>query len=134
MASLACDTSVLLPSLLSWHHAHTRCAFALAQQEFAVPAHVLMETFSVLTRLPENRLSPEQAAALIAGVDAPLIDLPASEHRRVVAALGARGIGGGATCDALVGATAAHHGMTLLTADLRAPRTYEAVGATYRTV
>lgn len=111
-----------------------QCAFALAPQEFAVPAHVLMETFSVLTRLPENRLSPEQAAALIAGVDAPLIDLPGSEYGRVVAALGARGIGGGATYDALVGATAAHHRMTLLTADLRAPRTYEAVGARYRTV
>ncbi|TWS24017.1 type II toxin-antitoxin system VapC family toxin [Tsukamurella sputi] len=134
MASLACDTSVLLPALLSWHHAHTRCAFALAQQEFAVPAHVLMETFSVLTRLPGNRISPEGAAALIAGVDAPLIDLPACEHRRVIAALGARGIGGGATYDALVAATAAHHGMTLLTSDLRAPRTYEAVGSTYRTV
>ncbi len=134
MASLACDTSVLLPSLLSWHQAHTRCASALAQQDFAVPAHVLLETFSVLTRLPENRLAPEGAAALIAGVDAPLIDLPAAEHRRVVAALGARGIGGGATYDALVGATASYHGMTLLTADLRAPRTYEAVGAAYRTV
>ena len=92
MASLACDTSVLLPSLLSWHQAHTRCAFALAQQDFAVPAHVLLETFSVLTRLPENRLAPEGAAALIAGVDAPLIELPATEHRRVVAALGARGV------------------------------------------
>lgn len=134
MAEVACDTSVLLPALVPWHHANHRCVFALGLQEFAVPAHVLTETFSVLTRLPERRLSPAGAAALIEAIDAPVIDLPGGEYSRVVAALGARGIGGGATYDAVVGATAAHHGMLLLTADLRAPRTYDAVGARYRMV
>ena len=37
-------------------------------------------------------------------------------------------IGGGAAYDALVAATAKHHGLALVTADRRARRTYEAMG------
>lgn len=41
---------------------------------------------------------------------------------------------GGATYDALVGATAKHAGATLLTRDRRAVAIYEVVGATYELV
>jgi predicted nucleic acid-binding protein len=45
--------------------------------------------------------------------------------------LAAHGIRGGAVYDALVGATARHHGRSLITRDRRARTTYDAVGVSY---
>ncbi|MGH9114176.1 MAG: hypothetical protein ACRDZN_18020 [Acidimicrobiales bacterium] len=51
---------------------------------------------------------------------------------RTLAALAAGAIGGGATYDGLVGATAAEANLPLHSLDRRARRTYEAVGAEVR--
>ena len=46
----ACDTSVLVPALVSWHEAHERARAAIREVS-CVPAQVLVECYSVLTRL-----------------------------------------------------------------------------------
>ncbi|HPZ51030.1 MAG: Ribonuclease VapC40 [bacterium ADurb.BinA028] len=125
---VACDTSVLVPALLPWHEHHAVCR-AAARRAHEVPAHVLIECFSVLTRLPApHRVSPFDAGQLILGMPFNEVGLPAPEHAGLVRTLAANGIGGGAVYDALVGATARHHGLTLQTRDVRARSVYELVG------
>lgn len=51
---------------------------------------------------------------------------------RLLATLPSGGIAGGATYDAVIGATAAFFGVTLLSLDRRAIQTYETCGATVR--
>ena len=95
----------------------------------AVPIHVLLETFSVLTRLPPPYTTPpREAAAVIAAVSWPAVALSADQQAALPGRLAAHGIGGGAVFDGLIGATAAQHGLTLLTRDARAERTYPALG------
>ena len=57
------------------------------------------------------------------------IGLTAAAQRLLLGRLPHWGIHGGATYDALIGATAAAEGATLITADKRALSTYERVGA-----
>jgi toxin FitB len=133
----ACDTSVMVPALVAWHPEHAAARRALADVVTAIPAHVLLESFSVLTRLPApHRIAASDAAAVLdAMVDAaglaPIV-LPAEEHRRLVSTLAAHGVRGGAVYDGLVGATARHHDLELLTRDRRARTTYEALGVRHR--
>ena len=56
--------------------------------------------------------------------------LPAKAAREALRAAVAHGIRGGALYDALVGATAVHHGHALLTADRRAAPVYRVLGVT----
>lgn len=132
MTGLACDTSVLMPSLVAWHPDHTDSRRAM-RDVTVVPAHVLLETYSVLTRLPpRQRITPDDAAAAIAALGLEVVALSAAEHQQLVARLAAAGIGGGAVYDALVGATAREHGRTLVTRDVRARATYDAMGVRFR--
>ncbi|HYN30821.1 MAG TPA: PIN domain-containing protein [Dermatophilaceae bacterium] len=125
-----CDTSLLIAALLQWHPRHQVARAALRTRVQALPAHVVVECFSVLTRLPApHRLSAADSGAALAGLRLPLLTLPADGHLRLVQDLARAGIRGGATYDGLVAATARHHDATLLTADRRARATYEAVGA-----
>lgn len=100
-----------------------------------MPAHVLVESYAVLTRLPApHRLEAEVASRLLGAWFPPerILYAPpgllATFLPRVVGA----GISGGATYDALVGMTAAEHGMSLTTRDLRAGGTYRRLGIRYR--
>jgi len=130
-ASATCDTSVLVPALTSQHPDHAGARELLARVA-AVPCHVLLETYSVLTRLPAPlRLSAADAARAIEILDVDVVDLPAARQRDLVAECARHRIGGGAVYDALVGATAAHHDLVLLTRDRRARPTYDAVGVRY---
>src|SRR5207244_1251020 len=94
-------------------------------------AHVATEAYSVLTRLPTPiRIDPAQVAGLLRDAfPNPLLVLPPDEHRSLLSSCAAAGIRGGAVYDALIGATAAHAGESLLTLDARALRTYQQVGA-----
>ena len=58
------------------------------------------------------------------------LSLPAEAARHALRTAVGHRIRGGALYDALVGATAAHHRRTLLTADRRAAPVYRALGAT----
>jgi hypothetical protein len=84
-------------------------------------AHTMLETHSVLTRLPPPpRVLPLAIHAYLAGVtSSDYLTLDARSHRGLVDHLAEHGVTGGATCDGLVGLTAKAAGATLLTHDVR---------------
>lgn len=131
---IACDTSVLVPALIAVHPDHEQARAAIARVD-AIPAHVLCETYSVLTRLPPLlRLSARDANLAIAGLPQQVVALPAENTQALIQRCADTGISGGATYDAVVGATSRHHNARLLTRDRRARPTYESVSAEYELV
>ncbi|MGH3447572.1 MAG: PIN domain-containing protein, partial [Nocardioidaceae bacterium] len=91
--------------------------------------HALVETFSVLTRLPGDlRLAPADAARLLHERFAPPLLLGAKTSRRLPVLLAQLEVAGGAVYDALVALAAAEHQADLATRDARAKDTYERVG------
>lgn len=125
----AVDTSVVVAAFASWHEGHALALLALARRP-RLPAHVALESFSVLTRLPPpHRALPAVVSEFLSATftAAPLA-LPAKEQFELVAIATRAGLAGGAIYDALVGATAKRAGATLLTRDRRALATYEALG------
>ena len=129
--SNCCDTSVLVPALVPWHPDHVATRQIIGSVD-AVPAHVLLETFSVLTRFPApHRIAAEDASAALGQLEFKTLTLPGREHLGLVARLARRGIRGGAVYDGLVAATAHRHDHTLLTRDRRARPTYDAIGVSY---
>lgn len=133
--TLAVDTSVVVAAFASWHESHGPAAAALARHP-RVPAHVLVEAYSVLTRLPPPHRAP---AALVAAFLAeqfsatPLV-LPGTEQARLVRRAAELGIVGGGIHDALVAATVRHARGRLLTRDRRAVATYERLGVEYELI
>ena len=98
---------------------------------------MLVESFSVLTRLPApHRLTGDVAHRLLSGrfTSSEVLTESAALQRAIVDRLARLGVEGGAVYDALVGLTAAQHDEMLLTRDRRAARTYELVGVTFRLV
>jgi len=130
---IAPDTSVVVPALLAGHDAH-QVAYASLAGEVVLLAHVELETYSTLTRLPAPaRLDPAMVAtALAKRFPGPRPALPDRERKRLVAELAEAGIAGGAAYDGLIALTARHHDLTLLSADRRAAATYAALGADVR--
>jgi hypothetical protein len=127
------DTSVVVPALAGWHENHEVAAGAL-DGVAALPAHVLMEAYAVLTRLPGGlAVAPEAAAAVLASRfgDEPL-QLAGAERRTLLSTLAATGVGGGASYDGLVALEAAAHEQVLLTRDARAQDTYRRLGIAFR--
>lgn len=121
------DTSVAVPFLASWHESHDVARRALRGVDVRLVAHVGVETFSVLSRLPgPRRIAPPDTLALLkSGFSSPWIGLPAAATRRLLDRMAAAGLGGGAVYDGLVGATAIHHVARLLSLDHRARPVYE---------
>jgi len=126
----AVDSSVVVAALVDWHPHHDVAVRALGRKPRAI-AHALIESYSVLTRLP----APHRLAASLVGellthafVEAPLTLEPA-EYRLFLADSAAAGLSGGSIYDALIARTAARHGARLVTADERAAKTYAAMGA-----
>ncbi len=129
MNALAIDTSVAIPLLVQSHAAHAEVVRWWGGREVALSGHALPETYSVLTRLPGDlRLTPADAARLIAERLARPLVLRADTRRQLPSVLARLGIAGGAVHDALVGLAAAEHRTTLATRDVRARATYELVG------
>lgn len=93
-------------------------------------AHVELEAYSVLTRLPEPlRAAPGLVAEYLReDFSGERMVIPAAERRTLVGRLAGLSISGGAVYDAIVATTADHHGRTLLSCDLRAARTYDKLG------
>jgi len=132
---IAVDTSVVVAGFASWHEGHQSALVALARKP-RVPAHVLVEAYSVLTRLPPPHRAPADLVATFLAErfpDAPLV-LPARAHLRLVEISAREGLSGGAIYDALIAATARHAGATLLTRDQRARLVYERVHVRYELV
>lgn len=129
---IAVDSSVVIAAFASWHEGHRAAAAALARNP-QVPAHALVETFSVLTRLPPPHRAPGRlvAAFLAERFSRPPLALPAAGHLRVIEEAAASGMTGGSIYDALIAATVRHVHARLLTRDRRAATTYEHLGIDY---
>ena len=127
--TVAVDTSVAVPLLVRSHLNHASMVRWWSGQELALSSHALIETYSVLTRLPgDARLAPADAARLLnARFPSPLL-LSGSLTRKLPDTLSRLGIAGGAVYDALVALAAKEHGTALATRDARARGTYDAVG------
>ncbi len=127
--TLAVDTSVAVPLLVSTHAAHGAVVRLWADRAVALSGHALAETYSVLTRLPGDiRVSPSDAARLLEDRFAPPLLLDSRTARRLPEVLSRMEIAGGAVYDALVGLAAVEHGLDRATRDARARDTYERVG------
>lgn len=127
---IAVDTSVVVAAFATWHEGHAAARAALLQ-DTRLPAHVAVETYSVLTRLPP----PHRAEATLVEAflrqrfPGPVLVLPEQAYQRLLKEASRSGIAGGAVYDALIGLTAAAADLPLLTRDRRAVRTYELMGA-----
>lgn len=125
----ALDASVAVPLLVRSHRAHADVVKWWSGRDVALSGHALAETYSVLTRLPgDARLTPADAAHLLAVRFAPPLLLRQESSRRLPAVLAELAIVGGAVYDALVALAASQHSCVLATRDARAKATYDAVG------
>jgi len=130
VSALALDTSVAIPLLVQTHEAHRSVARWWDGREIALCGHALVETYSVLTRLPSDlRLTPADAARLLRVRFSAPVQLKPGTAARLPEVLGELGIAGGAAYDALVALAAVDRGVLLATRDMRASATYEAIGA-----
>jgi predicted nucleic acid-binding protein len=126
---IALDTSVAIPLLVQTHRAHSAVVAWWKGRDVALSGHALVETYSVLTRLPGDlRLAPGDAARLLSSRFAAPLPLDPSDADHLPEVLASFGIAGGAVYDAIVGLAAAKNGCVLATRDARAKITYEAVG------
>ncbi|MGH3968011.1 MAG: type II toxin-antitoxin system VapC family toxin [Mycobacterium sp.] len=119
------DTSAAVALVVADHDHHEETSRALRGRTLGLAGHAAFETFSVLTRLPPPaRRTPATVTRLLANTFPETRYLGSSAAALLLAALGAIGIAGGSVYDALVGATANEHRLTLVTRDRRAMDTY----------
>lgn len=129
MIDTAVDTSVAVPLLVSSHTAHSTVSAWARGRPLVLSGHALVETYSVLTRLPgDAKVSPRDAVALIDETFGDAVVLDEAMYREIHRQLADRNIAGGAAYDGLVGAAARGQDLTLATRDARARGAYEAVG------
>jgi predicted nucleic acid-binding protein len=123
------DSSVVIAAFASWSEKHEAAVEALGDVRDLV-AHVELEAYSILTRLPEPlRAEPGLVAEYLReDFSGERLVLPKLERHGLVERLANLSISGGAVYDAGVAATAGHYGRTLLSCDLRAARTYDKLG------
>jgi predicted nucleic acid-binding protein len=124
------DSSVVIAAFASWNQHHESAIEALGGARDLV-AHVELESYSVLTRLPEPlRAEPALVAEYLReDYSGKRMVLPQAARRGLVGRLAGLAIAGGAVYDAIVAVTAAHHGYRLLSCDRRAAPTYKRLGA-----
>ena len=129
----AFDTSIVIAAFAPWHEAH-EAARRVVTPEVVLPAHVVTETYAVLTRMPEPfRMDAQTVAEYLARQWGGRIIAPDAElYESLPTAVATTGVMGGSTYDALVGLTAHRFGHQLLSLDLRAERTYRSLGIDYR--
>jgi predicted nucleic acid-binding protein len=129
----AADSSVTVAALLADHPAHETAAEALAVCATTI-AHVAVETYSVLTRLPAPHRVDATTAAAVLGERTPAryATLNGSACTKAPARLAGAGVSGGAAYDGLIALTALEHDLELYTRDRRAERTYRALDVPYQ--
>lgn len=130
---IAVDTSVVVAAFGAWHEDHAIAATTVRERPL-LPVHAAFEAYSVLTRLPPpHRTSPSIARAFLGAAFAGRwLELPVAVAEGLLDELAELGVAGGATYDALIGATARASGATILTLDRRATRTYDRLGVSVR--
>lgn len=131
---ITADSSVLVPAILASHEFHEACHDSAGLVDVTI-GHVLVETYAVLTRLPQPYTVPAvHASAAVRSYGNRVISLPDDELTDTIDRLVIARVSGGATYDALIAATAVRHDAALLTRDERAAAVYERVGADVRWV
>ena len=132
---IAVDTSVVVAAFATWHQGHPAAVAVLARRP-RIPAHALIESFSVLTRLPLPHRGPAHLVRqfLAEQFDAVPLILPGALFHALLARAIDSNLIGGAIFDALIAETAKHAGATLLTRDKRAIPTYEKLAARFELV
>ncbi|MGH3544719.1 MAG: PIN domain-containing protein [Mycobacteriales bacterium] len=127
------DTSVVIPALTQWHQ-HHQTVRAVLDDVDRLPAHVLAESFSVLTRLPHGlAVLPADAAKLLrVRFPGPPLVLDSAAYARLPTRVAKAGLRGGQVYDALIAATVAAADVELLTLDTRAYPVYTAMGVRFR--
>lgn len=132
---LTADASLVVPYLSPWHARH-----GVARRELSavtrLPAHVIYESVSSLTRMPHGYATTVRLAveALEAAFSGEPIFLGHEGHQALLASAARREIGGGAIYDAVIAAAAKSTDARMLTLDHRAERTYRAIGVDYELV
>ncbi len=122
---LLVDTSVAVALSVGDHEHHEATFEAVGGRRLGLAGHAAFEAFSVLTRLPPPaRRTPATVARLLAATFPHSRFLSAESATSLLAQLASNGIAGGSVYDALVGAAAAEHGVSLATRDRRALDTY----------
>lgn len=123
------DSSVVIAGFATWHKQHAAALKVLRGVQDLV-AHVELETYSVLTRVPEpfQIAAPDMAVYLSRRYPGGRMSLSDAERQGLIERLAGLSISGGAVYDALVGVIADHHGRTLLSCDRRAAKTYDKLG------
>lgn len=129
----AADTSISIPALLADHEAHDMAEEALGLCDATV-AHVAVETYSVLTRLPPpHRIKPLEAAVIVeARLPDAWVTLDAETCKALPWRLAEARVSGGASYDALIGVVALEHDLELVSRDRRAARTYRALDVPFK--
>jgi predicted nucleic acid-binding protein len=127
---IAPDSSVTIAAAAPWHVAHKTAVAALASEPPSLIAHVAYETTAAMSRMPEgHRIAPSVVLEwLERRFPAEWLSLPADAARAALRVAVGHGVRGGALYDAIIAATADHHGHRLLSADRRAGRVYAALG------
>jgi predicted nucleic acid-binding protein len=123
------DTSAAVALVQADHELHQAVASSARGWRRGLAGHAWFETYSVLTRLPSGqRRSPEDVHRVLSAAFPESRFLDAGATARLPDELVRLRIAGGAVYDALVGAAARSHGVTLVTCDRRAMGTYHALG------
>ena len=122
------DTSAAVALTVADHEDHEPTFAALAGRRLGLAGHAAFETFSVLTRLPPPaRRTPAVVARLLRADFPGTRFLSAEGAAALVDRLESLAIAGGSVYDALVAATAAEHGLALVTRDRRASEIYRSL-------
>lgn len=123
------DSSIAVAGFGAWHEHHEIAREAIARAS-SISAHAALETYAVLTRLPDPfRAEPSLVAEYLdRNFPNECLTLPASEQSRLPGAMADAGVSGGAVYDGVVAITAKCAEVTLLSLDRRAARTYERLG------
>lgn len=110
---IAVDSSVVIAGLLSWHEFHPRAVHALenaiAGRRLLIPLPVLVESYSVLTRLPSpHRLRPEIARELLhdSFAGARVVGLPPRRAWKFLLDCVSSAVAGGRVYDAVIASAA----------------------------
>lgn len=123
------DTSVAVALSVADHEHHSIVVDALDGRRLGLSGHAAFETFSVLTRLPPPVRRPPAIVARLVRENFPASRFLSVDATSALLERFADGeIAGGSVYDALVGAAAVEHGMTLVTLDRRALETYRILG------
>ena len=129
------DTSVIVASFASWHELHSIADATIDSKQLAI-GHAIIESYSVLTRLPlPHRAPPNLVQEYINDrFPKPYLVLTGNELATFIESLPSLKIHGGSTYDALIAMTAKQFGHQLITCDSRAIPVYDAIGVEYITL